>query len=139
MRPDDFRLLEQRLAGAVASARAAVRPPDDHFIARPDSRVMVSPGRRASRGGLLPAIGHRIVMTSRVDRASVGRSTPDDHFIARPDSRMNRPGRGGSVYGDGSPAVRRRVVPASRVEITGIVLAGASPDDHFTSGPDRGV
>jgi hypothetical protein len=72
--------------------------------------------------------------------ASDAISTPNDHFTASPDCRVTvsvtrRVGSAG-----GHPTIRAGIVSAARVgNAARRRTITATPDDHFTAGPDCGV
>ena len=84
--------------------------PDNHFIAGPNCRVIVSGTWRAGGVGSDPNIRIRIVSAAGVEKAAVNRSTPDNHFTAAPDRRVKVSDRGRVCGAGGYPTVGARIV-----------------------------
>ena len=72
--------------------------------------------------------------------SAVKGTTPDDHFTASPHCRLLR-SRSRCVGGAGlCPGVRPGIVSSASVEVmVPLVVKVATPDDHFTASPHRGM
>ena len=62
-------------------------------------------------------------------------SAPRDHFAASPDRRVIVTGERDVCDAGGSPTIRVGIISATGVKIESRAAKNASPDDHFTGGP----
>ena len=96
--------------------------PDNHLVAGPNCRMIVSRNGciGGARGG--PAVSVGIVSPAGVEIGAVAKSAPDDHFTAGPHCRVIGPriGRIGGV--GGGPAVGAGIVSPAVLKYIGPVL-----------------
>src|SRR5439155_23966830 len=89
-------------------------PPDDHFTAGPDRRVIASCVGRIGRAGGCPTVRAGIVSPARVQREAILiKSAPDDHFAAIPNRGVTGSGVGRIGGAGGCPTVRAGIVSAA--------------------------
>jgi hypothetical protein len=119
----------------VASTIERIPTPDDHFATCPDCCV-TSPGDgRIGGAGGDPAIRSGIISRASVQLVVVV-STPDNHFTASPNCRVGEACRGRVGNGESCPAIGGGIISPTGVQVTAIRDAAATPNDHFSAGPD---
>ena len=113
--------------------------PDDHFTAGPHCRVIESGSRCVGGTGGCPTVRTRIISPARVRRAAHGAagSAPDHHFTASPDSRVKISCRRCVRRACVRPTIACRIV--SSTGVPRVIGIQAAPNDHLTTGPNRGV
>jgi len=116
----------------VQIAAPVVSAPDNHLAASPNSHVVIPGNRRVSETSTCPVVRGWIVSPARVQMAAV-KSAPYDHLAACPHGGVRA--SCGEPVARGRPSVRIRIVSSAAV---GIIerLIDATPDNHFTAGPD---
>jgi hypothetical protein len=106
--------------------------PDDHFDARPKSR-MQRPFKRRNRRRH-PIVIVWIVPPARI-RNVVAQSCPNDHFTPSPNCRMTIPGRRRVSCAGSYPTICNRIVSPACVNRP----IKPTPDDHLAAGPNSRV
>jgi hypothetical protein len=95
--------------------------PDNHFIAGPNCRVIVSGTWRAGGVGSDPNIRIRIVSAAGVEKAIQPQPAPDDHFTAGPHRRVIASGTWRTDGAGSCPTINARIVPPASVHIAAII------------------
>ena len=132
-----MRAISSTNAGITAGVRCS--SPDDHFIAGPHCRMMISSIRHVNGAGSGPTVHAWIIPTPSVEvsaQVEACFTAPDDHFNPRPNRRMitSRLWRINSACC--CPAVGVWVIFTASVQVViGAVIKIASPSDHLATGP----
>src|SRR5439155_146070 len=111
--------------------------PDDHVASGPDCCVTRSGIRRVANASGCPRVRAGVVSATGIKKEidSIPRSAPDDHFAARPDSGVRKPGARHVGSAGGCPTIRAEIVSPAGVQ-SWTTEVGATPDNHFTAGPN---
>ncbi len=127
---------------SVQIGEAIITAPDDHFTARPDCRVELAWSGRIVGAGGYPIIRAGIISPPgvQISETTIRFSAPDDHFATGPDCGVICPASWNVGRASGCPAIKSGIVSASGVQLLAATIDHiATPDDHFTAGPDGRV
>src|SRR4029077_1048530 len=89
----------------LVSPIIVIAPPDDHFTAGPDRRVMVSSRGRSGRADGRPTISAGSVSPAGVQKVVLAPSPPNDHFTPGPDCSVLGSGFGRIEGGRSRPCI----------------------------------
>ena len=122
----------------IEAGRAIPAAPNDHFAAGPDGRMSFSGSRRVEGARGSPTVGEGIVSAASIQIITQQDpiAGPDDHFTPGPDRRVGSSRLRRIVSGGFRPAIGSGIVSLASVDR--IVTVHATPNDHFSAGPDCG-
>jgi hypothetical protein len=114
-------------------------PPNDHFGAAPNCRMLVSCTGSVDVACSCPTVAFWIISPAIVYKPVEADATPDNQFTACPHSSVPPASFRRVVRAGSYPGVILGIIPAAGIQNVVTVIAAPTPDDHFTAGPNRSV